>query len=156
MIRCPHFETVTTRDARPSIAGNRREADSRCEAQRLRSYDRCTVVNSEVEVPVKFLVLWQLRLELLSPELARAVAAVPEYGEMLEREGKVVARYHVVGAHGGAWIYDVESHEEFERLLGQSPVFNYAEYTVYPLADMTPAVPPASGPGDQTADQNSY
>lgn len=87
---------------------------------------------------MKFLVLWKLRLELLSPEIARAVGAVPEYGERLERQGKVIARYHVVGAHGGAWIYDVDSHEEFERLLGISPVFNYADYTIHALADMAP------------------
>ncbi len=59
-----------------------------------------------------------------------------DYGEALERESKVLARYHVVGAHGGAWIYEVDSHEEFERLLARAPVFNFARYDVYPLADM--------------------
>lgn len=88
---------------------------------------------------MKFLVMWKLRLELLSAEVARAVSAVPEYGERLEAQGKVIARYHIVGAHGGAWIYDVDSHEEFERLLGTSPVFNFADYTVHPLAAMAPA-----------------
>ena len=48
----------------------------------------------------------------------------------------MIARYHMVGAHGGAWIYDVDSHEEFERLLGRAPVFNFARYTIHPLADM--------------------
>ena len=33
----------------------------------------------------------------------------------------MLMRYHVVGAHGGAWIYDVDSHEEFERLLAVAP-----------------------------------
>jgi muconolactone delta-isomerase len=85
---------------------------------------------------VKFLVLWQLDLALLSREMVRAVGDMPAYGETLEREGKVLARYHVVGAHGGAWIYQVTSHEEFERLLGRAPVFNFARYTVHALADM--------------------
>jgi len=49
----------------------------------------------------------------------------------------VIARYHVVGAHGGAWIYEVDSHEEFERLLATAPVFNFAAYDVRPLADMS-------------------
>jgi muconolactone delta-isomerase len=49
----------------------------------------------------------------------------------------VLARYHIVGAHGGAWIYEVESHEEFERLLAVAPVFNFARYTIHPLADMS-------------------
>ncbi len=87
---------------------------------------------------MKFLVLWQLDLALLSKEMARAVGQMPAYGSRLERTGKVIARYHVVGAHGGAWIYDVETHEEFERLLGRAPVFNFARYTIHPLADMEP------------------
>ena len=90
---------------------------------------------------MKFLVLWQIELSLLSRELAAAVARMPEYGEPLSRAGTVLARYHVVGAHGGAWIYDVGSHEELERLLGLAPVYNFARYTIYPLADMTPPVP---------------
>ncbi len=85
---------------------------------------------------MKFLVLWQIELSKVSAEVARAVGRMPEYGERLEQEGKVLARYHVVGAHGGAWIYDVSSHEEFERLLGRAPVFNVARYTVHALADM--------------------
>lgn len=48
------------------------------------------------------------------------------------------SRDHVVGAHGGAWIYEVDSHEEFEQLLGRAPVFNFATYTVHALADMEP------------------
>ncbi|MFF0342769.1 muconolactone Delta-isomerase family protein [Kribbella sp. NPDC004875] len=88
---------------------------------------------------MKFLVLWQMELSLLSPEMARAVGGMPAYGEKLEQAGKVLARYHVVGSHGGAWIYDVDSHEEFERLLATAPVFNFARYTVHPLADMGPA-----------------
>ncbi|MDP9094652.1 MAG: hypothetical protein M3N95_17370 [Actinomycetota bacterium] len=90
---------------------------------------------------MKFLVLWRMELSLLSPEMARAVGRMPEYGSTLEVEGKVDARYHLVGAHGGAWIYDVDSHEEFERLLARSPVFNFARYEVHPLAQMNVAVP---------------
>ena len=85
---------------------------------------------------MKFLVLWRIDLALLSEELARASGRMPDYWQRLEREGKVLARYHVVGAHGGAWIYDVDSHEEFEQLLGRAPVFNFAQYTVHALADM--------------------
>ena len=86
---------------------------------------------------MKFLVLWNIDLGLLSQAMARAIARMPDYGRDLEQRGKVLARYHVVGAHGGAWIYEVESHEEFERLLAVSPVFNFATYDVRPLADMS-------------------
>jgi muconolactone delta-isomerase len=85
---------------------------------------------------VKFLVLWRLELSLLSREMAQAVARMSEYGAALENEGRLISRYHVVGAHGGAWIYDVESHEQFEQLLARSPIFNFARYEIYPLADM--------------------
>ena len=85
---------------------------------------------------MKFLVLWQLEQALLSDAMVRSIARMPEYGAQLEQQGKVLMRYHVVGAHGGAWIYDVDSHEEFERLLAVAPVFNFARYTVHPLADM--------------------
>jgi muconolactone delta-isomerase len=89
---------------------------------------------------MKFLVLWQIELTMVSADVAKAVGRMPDYGAGLEAEGKVIARYHVVGAHGGAWIYDVDSHEEFERLLARAPVFNFARYDVRPLADMdTPA-----------------
>ena len=85
---------------------------------------------------MKFLVLWRIDLSLVSGELARAIGRMPAYGERLESRGKVLARYHVVGSHGGAWIYDVDSHEELEQLLGRAPVFNYATYEVLALADM--------------------
>jgi muconolactone D-isomerase len=87
---------------------------------------------------MKFLVLWRMELGLLSPEMARAVGGMPAYGERLEADGKVLSRYHVVGSHGGAWIYQVDSNEELERLLARAPVFNFAHYDVYPLADMEP------------------
>ncbi|GAB3786160.1 muconolactone Delta-isomerase family protein [Nocardioides ungokensis] len=88
---------------------------------------------------MKFLALWQLEQALLSDAMVRAIARMPEYGRRLEQEGKVLMRYHIVGAHGGAWIYDVDSHEELERLLAMAPVFNFARYTLHPLADMTGA-----------------
>lgn len=72
---------------------------------------------------------------------------MPTYGARLEGEGKLIARYHVVGQHGGAWIYQVESHEEFERLLGRAPVFNFARYTIHPLADMDSSMAGGQGGG---------
>lgn len=90
---------------------------------------------------MKFLVLWRMNLALLSQEMARAVGRMGEYGAGLEADGKVLARYHVVGAHGGAWIYDVASHEEFEQLLARAPIFNFANYDLYPLAEMKPPAP---------------
>lgn len=86
---------------------------------------------------MKFLVLWHFEVTRLTPELVRAIGEQPKYGEKLEAQGKLECRYHVVGSHGGAWIYDVSSNEELDHLLAMSPVYNYASYQVLPLAEMS-------------------
>jgi muconolactone D-isomerase len=88
-------------------------------------------------VAEKFLVLWRLELGRLSPDAARAVMRMQEYGARLENEGKVLNRYHMVGSHGGAWIYVADSHEELDQQLAMAPVYNFATYQVFPLAEMT-------------------
>lgn len=85
---------------------------------------------------MKFLVLWHLQVSGLTPEVIRAVMEQPKYGKRLEQQGKLECRYHVVGRHGGAWIYKVDSNEELDRLLATAPVFNFAKYEVLPLAEM--------------------
>ncbi|HEX3623359.1 MAG TPA: muconolactone Delta-isomerase family protein [Acidimicrobiales bacterium] len=92
---------------------------------------------------MKFLVIWQMEISRLSSEMMKSVLRMKDYAVPLEEKGKVVGRYHIVGSHGGAWIYDVTSNDELEMLLAQSPVYNFAHFKVYPLADMTslPVVP---------------
>lgn len=84
----------------------------------------------------KFLVLWRIELGRLSPEAVRGVMRMQEYGARLEKEGKVLGRYHIVGSHGGAWIYAADSHQDLDRLLALAPVYNFATYQVFPLAEM--------------------
>jgi muconolactone delta-isomerase len=88
---------------------------------------------------VKFLVLWHLDVGHLSPELIKAIAEQPNYGKKLEADGKLECRYHLIGRHGGAWIYKVNSNEELDLLLAMAPVYNFAHYEVLPLADMANA-----------------
>lgn len=85
---------------------------------------------------MKFLVLWQFELAGLKADVIPAISRMPQYAEGLLKDGKLLARYHVVGRHGGAWIYDVDSNEELERLLAMAPVYNFARYEVLPLAEM--------------------
>jgi muconolactone D-isomerase len=94
---------------------------------------------------VKFLVIWRIEISLLSRDILKSVLTMPEYADPLMKQGKVIARYHIPGQHGGAWIYDVASNEELDMLLARSPVFNYARFKVYPLADMEPPMPEKSG-----------
>jgi muconolactone delta-isomerase len=89
---------------------------------------------------VKCLVMWELDLARLSTGVLHAVMRMPDYVQEVLDQGKLEASYHIVGKHGGAWIYDLASNEEFERLLAMAPVYNFARYDVYPLAEMeTPA-----------------
>ena len=89
---------------------------------------------------MKFLVLWRFEIAGLRAEMVQAIARMPDYAAGLIKQEKLVSRYHIVGRHGGAWIYDVTSNEELERLLAMSPVYNFAHYEVLPLAEMdTPA-----------------
>jgi muconolactone delta-isomerase len=87
---------------------------------------------------VKFLVIWQIEIALLSRDVLQSVMRMADYATPLEQQGKVAARWHIPGSHGGAWIYDVASNEELDMLLARSPVYNFARYQVYPLAEMTP------------------
>lgn len=86
---------------------------------------------------MKFLVLWSLEIKLLSSEMMKAVLRQQDHAQKLEAERKLEKRYHIVGRHGGAWIYNVSSNEELDRLLAASPVFNFAHYEIYPLAEMS-------------------
>jgi muconolactone delta-isomerase len=73
-------------------------------------------------------------------DFASVIMRMPEYAQKVRERGKLVGRYHIVGKHGGAWIYEVDSNEELERLLAMAPVYNFAKYEVLPLAEMdTPA-----------------
>jgi muconolactone D-isomerase len=89
---------------------------------------------------MKFLVLWELNGAALRPEMVHAVMRMPDYAKKVKADKKLLGRYHMLGKHGGAWLYDVTSNEELERLLAMAPVYNYAHYDVLPLAEMdTPA-----------------
>lgn len=94
----------------------------------------------------KFLVLWKLELGRASAGMVQAVLRQQDYGARLLAEGKLEARYHLVGGHGGAWIYNVESNEELDRLLALAPVYNIASYEVHALAEMIAPTPIGESP----------
>jgi muconolactone delta-isomerase len=88
---------------------------------------------------LKFLVLWHLGTGQPGPDLIKAVAETPNYAKKLFADGKLECRYHLIGKHGGAWIYNVKSNEELDLLLAMSPVYNYAHDEVLALAEMSDA-----------------
>ena len=87
---------------------------------------------------MKFLVMWRIEIALMSRGVVDAVLKMADYAKPLEESHKVLSRYHIPGAHGGAWICDVESNEELDMLLARSPVYNVARYEVFALAEMIP------------------
>jgi muconolactone delta-isomerase len=87
---------------------------------------------------MKFLVIWRIDLALMSRGIVDAVLRMSDYAKPLEEQGKVLLRYHIPGAHGGAWIYDVTSNEELDMVLARSPVYNVSHFEVFPLAEMIP------------------
>lgn len=74
---------------------------------------------------------------MLGPEAIKAVLAMPSYAAKMLTEGKLEKRYHIVGRHGGAWIYDVQSNEDLDRCLALAPVYNFSRYEVIALAEMS-------------------
>lgn len=84
----------------------------------------------------KFLVLWSLEPAAIGPAAMKAVLSMPAYAAKLIKEGKLEKRYHIVGRHGGAWIFNVDTNEELDRFLAMAPVYNFSSYEVLALAEM--------------------
>jgi muconolactone delta-isomerase len=87
---------------------------------------------------MKFLVLWKFQagIRVGLPEVAKMLSDLRAYAKELREEGKLESYYHIVGRHGGAWIFDVESNQELEILLAKMPVYNFVTYNVHVLTEM--------------------
>ena len=85
---------------------------------------------------MKYLVLSMLRPGIrLTTSVKKAITAHYEHVKRLKETGKIEVHYPMLGRHGGASIYDVESHEELQTLLVQNPLFNFNRYKIYPLLE---------------------
>ena len=85
---------------------------------------------------MKFLVLWHLEVSRISPQMMAAVMDQSKYGKKLEAEGKLECRYHVVGSHGGAWIYNVSPMKSWIVCSRCRRFSIFRRYQVLPLAEM--------------------
>lgn len=71
-------------------------------------------------------------------DFASVIMRMPEYAQKVRERGKLVGRYHIVGKHGGAWIYEVDSNEELERLLAMALSTTTPSMRCYPWPRWTP------------------
>ena len=87
---------------------------------------------------MKFLVLWRFQagIRVGLPEVVKMISDLQDYAKELGGQKKLECYYHIIGRHGGAWVFDVKSNEELEILLAKMPVYNFAKYKVYPLSEM--------------------
>lgn len=86
---------------------------------------------------MKFLVFWSFQPFIrIGPEVAKALMDLQDYARGLKNSGKLERYYHVIGKHGGAWIFDVTSNEELDRLIAMMPVYNFVNYEIFPLTEM--------------------
>lgn len=80
-------------------------------------------------------------LHLLPPEEAERVKAVEKaYAQDLQRQGKWLHLWRVVGEYANVSVFDVASHDELHALLAGLPMFPYMELKVTPLAQHPSAV----------------
>ncbi len=71
----------------------------------------------------------------MSPDKAEDIKAREKaYSQTLQREGKWLQLYRVVGEYANYSIFDVESNDELHTLLSNLPLFPYMKIAVTPLA----------------------
>ncbi len=85
-------------------------------------------------------MLYHVRMDVSLPpdmpeaEAANLKAAERDYAQQLQREGKWVHLWRVVGEYANYSIFDVASHDELHQLLSGLPLFPYLQIRVTPLA----------------------
>lgn len=57
-----------------------------------------------------------------------------QYSQELQRSGKWVHLWRVVGEYANVSIFDAESNDELHDMLSKLPLFPYMQLTVTPLA----------------------
>jgi muconolactone D-isomerase len=79
------------------------------------------------------------------PETVEAIkAAEKSYAQDLQRQGKWIHLWRVVGRYSNISVFDVPSHDELHELLTHLPLYPYMDITVTPLAHHPSALLPAN------------
>jgi muconolactone D-isomerase len=83
-----------------------------------------------------FLVRMDVNIPADMPaEKAAAIKAVEkEYSQNLQREGKWVSIWRVVGEYANYSVFNAESNDELHEMISNLPLFPYMDIEVIPLA----------------------
>lgn len=73
-------------------------------------------------------------------EVDRIKLLEKQYSQDLQRQGKWLHIWRVVGEYANYSIFDVESNDELHTLLSQLPLFPYMQIKVTPLAKHPSAI----------------
>ena len=85
-------------------------------------------------------MLYHVRMDVsLPPDMPEAEAEKlkadeRDYAQRLQREGKWVELWRVVGEYANYSVFDVASHDELHAILSGLPLFPYLQIKVTPLA----------------------
>lgn len=83
-----------------------------------------------------FLVRMDVNIPANMPEeKAAAIKAVEkEYSQMLQREGKWVSIWRVVGEYANYSVFEAESNDELHEMISNLPLFPFMDIGIIPLA----------------------
>lgn len=81
----------------------------------------------------------------MPPETAERSKPPKTYAQELQRQGKWIHLWRVVGRYSNISIFDVSSHDELHALLSQLPLYPYLNINVTPLARHPSAIQQQTG-----------
>ena len=85
-------------------------------------------------------MLYHVRMDVHPPQhiepaaFDRIKAAEKEYAQGLQREGKWVHLWRIVGQYSNVSVFDVADNEELQAILSALPLFPFMTIVVMPLA----------------------
>ena len=89
---------------------------------------------------MKFLLLstprYQIPPEMILPILDGFSAFLSKYTE----SGNIQESWSFAGVTSGAGIFEVDSHEELDAMLAESPLAPFSEIAIYPLVDLQESI----------------
>lgn len=91
---------------------------------------------------MKYLVRMDVNIpaDLPADHKAEVVAREKEYSQQLQREGKWVHLWRVVGEYANFSVFEVEGNEELHAILSGLPLYPYMTIQVTPLTAHPSAV----------------